>query len=321
MSAATLHITNGDSVLYLFKKAGILGTHVAWRDALNEGPVPAGLPLEATSAVRVAYHAERGYGNPIKTAYAFEKRDALLKRAGEFREIVLWFEHDLFDQLQLLQVITALEDLAIDPSRANLIQCDQYLGSMTAEELCALLPRRRPVTAATSKSARRAWQRFTSGDPDDLLTASREDAIGLPYLRAALQRLCEEYPATSDGLSRSQRQALTAAMQGPADAGELYRRAQGREEAHFQGNTAFSRMLTDLCDERAALHSAGEDGSSVSPLGRRVLAGESDWLEAHPIDRWIGGVHLTPERVVRWNEHTTAFVKPEAAANAEANGD
>ncbi len=60
-SAATLHITNGDGALYLLKKAGILGTHLAWRDALNDGPVPAGLSLEETSTVRANYLAQRGY--------------------------------------------------------------------------------------------------------------------------------------------------------------------------------------------------------------------------------------------------------------------
>lgn len=70
-SASTLHITNGDGALYLLKKAGVLGTHVAWRDALNEGPVPAGLSLEETSAIRTRFLAERGYGNPIKLIHDF----------------------------------------------------------------------------------------------------------------------------------------------------------------------------------------------------------------------------------------------------------
>lgn len=307
-NAATLHVTNGDSVLYLFKKAGILGTHVAWRDALDEGPVPAGLSLEETSAVRARYHAQRGYGNPIKMTYGFEKRDALVRKAPEFHEVVLWFEHDLFDQLQLLQILTALDDLELEPGRANVIQSDHYLGSMTAEELSALLPRRRPVTPATSKSARRAWQRFTSPSPGDLLAAAREDAIGLPFLRAALVRLCEEYPLCGDGLSRSQRQALLAVSQGPAMAAELYRRAQAREEAHFQGDVAFARMLDDLCDERAALLESGDRGFELTALGRRVLGGDADWLDSHAIDRWIGGVHLTADHIVRWDEDANTFV-------------
>lgn len=306
-SAATLHVTNGDPVLYLFKKAGIVGTHLAWRDALNEGPVPGGLTLEATSTVRVRYSCERGYGNPIKVTHEFEKRDALIGKAGEFREVVLWFEHDLYDQLQLLQILTALEALNLEPGRVWLIQSDQYLGSMIAEELSALLPRRRPLTAATAKSARRAWDRFTSGSPDDMLAAAREDAIGLPFLRAAMQRLCEEFPHCSDGLSRSQRQALAAAAQGPAEVDELYRRAQAREESHFQGNRAFARMLDDLCDPLAALLMQSEEGYVPTPLGRNVLAGEVDWLERCSIDRWVGSVHLKSPHVVLWDEDVNAF--------------
>jgi hypothetical protein len=308
-SAATLHVTNGDSVLHVFKKAGILGTHVPWRDALNEGPVPAGLSLEETSAVRGRYLAERGYAKPIKIIHDFESRDAQIRKAGDFQEVVLWFEHDLYDQLQLLQVLTALEELRLEPGRVTLVQSDQYLGSMTVDELSPLLPRRRTATAATFKSARRAWDRFTSPSPADLFAAAQEDAIGLPFLRAALKRLCEEYPLRQDGLSRSQRQALAAVAQGPAVNTELYARAQAREEAYFQGDTAFYKMLDDLCDERAPLVAAETRGFELTALGRRVLAGDADWLETYPIDRWIGGVHLTPERTVRWDEDAGRFVE------------
>ncbi|MGA8533944.1 MAG: hypothetical protein WB615_07530, partial [Candidatus Tumulicola sp.] len=307
--AATLHVTNGDSVLYVFKKAGIVGTHLAWRDELNEGPVPAALTLEATSAVRAHYLAGRGYGKPIKIIHDFQSRDAQLLKAGDFQEVVLWFEHDLYDQLQLLQVLVALDDLQLEPGRVSLVQSDRYLGAMTADELSPLLPRRRTATAATFKSARRAWQRFTSPSPADLFAAAQEDAIGLPFLRLALQRLCEEYPLRQDGLSRSQRQALAAVAQGPADGAELYVRAQAREEAGFQGDAAFARMLDDLRDERAPLVTGAAGTLELTALGRRVLGGEADWLATYPIDRWVGGVHLTPERTVRWDEDAARFVE------------
>jgi hypothetical protein len=308
-SAATLHVTNGDSVLHVFKKAGILGTHLAWRDALNEGPVPAGLTLEETSAIRGRYLAERGYSRPIKIIHDFQSRDTQIRKAAEFLEVVLWFEHDLYDQLQLLQGLTVLDELRLEPGRVTLIQSDHYLGSMTADELSPLLPRRRTATAATFKSARRAWERFTSPSPSDLFAAAQEDAIGLPFLRAALKRLCEEYPLRQDGLSRSQRQALAAVAQGPAENGELYARAQAREEAHFQGDAAFAKMLEDLADERAPLVRLQDGRYELTALGRRVLGGDADWLETYPIDRWIGGVHLTTERTVRWDEDAGRFVE------------
>jgi Domain of unknown function (DUF1835) len=307
-SAATLHITNGDGALYLLKKAGLLGTHIAWRDALNEGPVPAGLSLEATSALRARYLADRGFGNPIKLIHDFERRDAQLRRAGEFDEVVLWFEHDLYDQLQLLQALTALEELDLEPGRISVIQIDQYLASMTVDEIFPLFPKRRTATPAIFKSARRTWERFTSPSPNDLYAAAGEDAIGLPFLRAALQRLCEEYPWRRDGLSRSQRQALYAVAQGFGRFEELFMRAQAREEAYFLGERAFANIVEDLQLGDGALLEDEEGKLVPTALGRRVMAGDADWLDERPIDRWIGGVHLVPGHLARWDEDAARFV-------------
>jgi Domain of unknown function (DUF1835) len=307
-SAATLHITNGDGALYLLKKAGILGTHLAWRDALNDGPVPAGLSLEETSAVRANYLAQRGFANPIRLIHDFGRRDAQLRSAGDFEEVVLWFEHDLYDQLQMLQVLTALEELELEPGRISVVQTDHYLASMTVDEILPLLPKRRTATAAIFRSARRNWERFTSPSAAELYAAAGEDAIGLPFLRAALQRLCEEYPWTRDGLSRTQRQALYAVAQGPAREDELFSRAQAREEAFFLGKRAFSKVLEDLRAGAGAL--VEDEGAALvsTALGRRVIAGDADWLDEHPIDRWVGGVHLVAERVTRWDEDSGRFL-------------
>ena len=304
---ATLHVTNGDSVLYLFRKAGITGTHLAWRDALYEGPVPAG-PLERASECRAQYAAFRGYGNPIKIIRDFARRDAQLRRAAEFQEVVLWFEHDLYDQLQILQVLTALEALELEPGRVSIVQSDHYLGTMTADELSPLLARRRTVTTATFRSAHRAWERFTSESPLDLYVAAKEDAIGLPFLRAALARLCEEYPWSRDGLSRSQRQALEAVAAGPAPAQDLFRRAQAHEEAAFLSDTTFAKILADLESSPAPLVEAAGETLAATPLGRRVLTGEADWAEAAAIDRWIGGVHLYSAAGPRWDGDHAQFL-------------
>jgi hypothetical protein len=304
---ATLHVTNGDGALYVLKKAGILGTHLAWQDALNDGPVPAGLSLEETSALRAHYLAARGYGSPIKLIHDLQRRDALLRRASDFDEVVLWFEHDLYDQLQLLQTLTALEELDLDPGRVATVQSDTYLANMTMDEILRLLQRRRTATAAIFKSARRNWERFTSSSPMDLYASTGEEAIGLPFLRAALRRLCEEYPWTRDGLSRSQRQALYAIGQGPARTDELFERSQAREEASFLGNRAFELILDELGRGDDALIE-NDEGVVLTALGRRVLAGDADWLAEHRIDRWIGGVHLEPGTCARWDEDTAHFV-------------
>jgi hypothetical protein len=250
----------------------------------------------------------RGYASPIKLIHEFERRDAEVRRAAEFEEVVLWFEHDLFDQLQLLQALTALEELDLEPGRVAVVQTDHYLSNMTVDEILPLFAKRRTATPAIFKSACRTWERFTSASPADLYAAAGEDAIGLPYLRAALKRLCEEYPWRRDGLSRSERQALYAVAQGAARTDELFVRAQAREEAYFLGERVFARMLDDLRNTAAALIE-GEEGALVpTVLGRRVLAGDADWLDEHAIDRWIGGVHLQRGELTRWDDDAGCFV-------------
>jgi hypothetical protein len=313
--AATLHVTNGDSVVYTFKKAGIVGTHLPWRDVLHEGPVPAGGTLEETSRIRAEYLASRGFGKPIKLLHDFASRDATLRRASEFSEVVLWFEHDLYDQLQLLQVLVTLDEMQLEPGRVTIVQSDQYLGSMTADELVSLHPRRRTVTAAVYERAQDAWAAFTASDPAALLALAGRDAPGLPFLRAALLRLCQEFPWVGDGLSRSQRGALQSVAQGPVREDELFRRAQAREEAPFLGDVAFYGILRDLAAQPAPLVEGGDGMLLLSALGRAVLAGGEDWVESQPLDRWVGGVHLRGAGAYRWDDLAGSFVR---SAQADA---
>jgi len=309
MSTTSLHVTNGDAVLYMWKKAGLLGTHMAWRDVLNEGPVPAGLSLEELSRVRAQFLCDRGYGNPIKIHHDFEKRDATLRRAGEFDEVVLWFEHDLYDQLHLLQILNVLREMGMGSGSVQLVQSDQYLGTLVAEELMALFSKRRFVTSSTSESAERAWKAFTSDDPAALQAAASDRFTGLPFLHDAFKRLCEEYPALESGLSRSQKHVLESVAQGMAPAEEIFRRAQTREEAAFMGDTACYRVIADLSAQPAPLLAELENGYDVTVLGRRVLGGDADWLDQQPLDRWIGGVHLTTAHHWRWDDATNGFVE------------
>ena len=46
-------------------------------------------------------------------------------RDGEY---VLWFEADLYDQLQLVQILAKLRELEVPPSRITLICIGEHLG-------------------------------------------------------------------------------------------------------------------------------------------------------------------------------------------------
>jgi len=305
----TLHVTNGDPVLYLWKKAALLGTHLAWRDALYEGPVLSDRSLEELSTIRAQFLASEGYGNPIKINRDFEKRDALLRRAADFDEVVLWFEHDVYDQLQLLQILAYLSAMDLSAGSVQLIQSENYLGMLSADELLALLPKRRSLTRASANVAQRAWHAFTAETPNDLHAMLDQDVAGFPFLRGALQRLCEEFPALKSGLSRTQQNIVEAIGQGARSPDDVFKRSQAREEAAFLSDAICLRKIAELSADPAPLVAELEGGLELTVLGRRVASGDADWLDAQPLDRWIGGVHLTSANHWRWDEAGRAFVE------------
>ena len=197
-----LHITNGDCAVAVISQV-VQGTLLPWRDVLHEGPVRAGLSLEALSSERAAFIADAGWDDREKVMQGFRERDATFRRAGEHDEIVLWFEHDLYDQLQLIQVLDGLADLR-GPT-ISLVCEAEYLGTMAPERAAELFVLRNPVTRRHLQEARAAWAAFRAPEPrglQDLKTTS------LPFLAAAIRRHLEEFPWTTDGRSRSERQIL-----------------------------------------------------------------------------------------------------------------
>ena len=190
------------------------------------------------------------------------------------------------------------------------------LGMLSADEIMALYPKRRFLTSAMADSAAKAWRAFTGEDPQALQAATAPYA-GFPFLGPALKRLCEEYPARESGLSRTQKHLLEACAQGARTKEDLFRRSQAREEASFLGDSACYTHLDDLSAEPAPLVSDLETGYELTVLGRRVLAGDADWLEHQPLDRWIGGMHLTAETDWRWDEASERMVQGARSARSE----
>jgi len=288
-----LHLTNGESAAGSLRGSGVPGQVIAWQDVLHEGPVPAGLTLENMSEVRARFLAQWDPRSFPAASACFEERDAALRPA---RHVVLWFEHDLYDQLQLLQILAALSD--VPGIAADLICIDAFpgvvpfygLGQLTPAQLASLWPDRQPVTAEQYALGARAWDAFTSPDPAAVPQLLATDLGALPFLGSALRRLLEEYPAAPTGLGRTERQLLQAIARGARSFAELFAANAAAEEASFMGDTVVAARLDALIRARTPL--VTPEPYTLTTAGERVLAGEVDALQLNGIDRWIGGVHL-----------------------------
>ena len=220
-----LHVTNGRSAAARIRAARPGADVLPWDDVLHEGPLASG---PGARAVRARFLAAHGWGDAAALEDALARRDARLARAiGGGEPVVLWFEHDLYDQLQLLQVLTALGD-----APAELIQSTAFLGPADTD-LDALWAARAPVTPAQRALAATAWAALIDGGDFD------GDTSALPCLGAALARLREERAPRP----RTDSQLLAALAAGPCDAAALFAANQAAEEAPFLGDTwCFARL-------------------------------------------------------------------------------
>jgi Domain of unknown function (DUF1835) len=316
---ATLHITNGESVQ--LGETGLSGEVLTWQDMLHEGPVLSGLTLEEMRTIRARFLAGISGRPEHEIRDRFEKRDRTLTRFGDFEEVVLWFEHDLYDQLQLIQILDWFSRQDRGRTTLSLIATDRYLGLLRPDELLALSSSPRSVSLAQLVLGRRAWLAFAAEDPSSIVELLQGDTSALPYLRGALQRHLEQFPSTRNGLSRTERQILQITGAGPSSVGAAFCADRDLEERIFMGDLVFQTYVRGLANARVPLLKIAPDEKRfwdaqvvITSEGSAVLRGEADHVRVNGIDRWLGGVHLERDRVWRWDDERRKLTLPAPSA-------
>ena len=257
--ATALHVTNGDSTESGLRGTGLVHHILCWRDALHEGPVP-DVPDHELRRIRARVLAADDAAE-LGTASVLAERDHALElhREGHY---VLWFEADLYDQLQLIQIVAKLHELGVPPDRITLICIGEYpgiahfggLGELDADQLGRL-----PAMAATTltsaalEHATRAWKLFRAPEPSGLGEIAAHPVRELRFVAEAFDRISREYPSTRDGLSLTERRILAAVAEGAPTAGAAFLRVGARETRPFLGDTWCFEAIRRLADATSPL--------------------------------------------------------------------
>ncbi len=318
------HVTNGDSAAALIEASGVPGEVLPWRDVLHEGPVPV-LPDAALRRVRATYLAAlSGHSEPV-ILRSLEERDQRFEKAIENEEVVLWFEHDLYDQLQLLQILDRIARLGASLSGVRLICIGDHptqarfegLGNLEPVDFPELFEQRERVSPEQVALAQAAWQAFCSNEPMHLALSLRQETPSLPFLAPALRRHLEQYPSTRGGVRRTDHTTLDALAQGVERGRDLFQFQSRAEEAPFLGDLVFWTYLDQLtrgprpllCQRTTGPMSA-DSILGLTQDGKRVQSGEGDAIAWNGIDRWWGGVHQTGDRARwRWDRQRAQLVE------------
>jgi hypothetical protein len=246
---------------------------------------------------------------------------ATIGRHESYDELLLWFEHDLFDQLNLVQILTWIRE-RLPPAKVVSLVCIgsfpgharfKGLGELTPDDLASLLATRQRVTEAQYALAEQVWRAFREPSPEALDDLRQADTSALPFLAAALKRLLEEYPSTTDGLSRSERRLLQVAAAGPVDLLDAFPRMHDGEDAYYITDLSFAELVETLSRTTPPLvtvaRGARDDGLipqgtvRLTDIGLDVLRGQQDRVATCGMDRWLGGVHLqNGSDVWRWDD-------------------
>jgi hypothetical protein len=312
-----LHVTNGSVFVTRLHDLGLPGRALPWDDVLHEGPVRAGLDHATLRGERASYLSLQGFDAADNIERSLLARDAALESARDEDEVVLWFEHDLYDQLHLLQILDRL-----DHPRTTAVLADDYLSGQRPNTLREWFANRQPITPAQRALAGRAWAAFRSPDPAAVVEFVRENPEGLTrHLVPAFRRHLQQFPSATAGLSRTQAQTLSAVAGGAARLRDAFTAANHDvEPAVFMGDSTWwchirplvvaPRPLLEVHGQKPATWQDpawwhDDDAAPALALtedGERVLTGGADHVALNGIDRWLGGVHVTTKSPWRWDE-------------------
>jgi len=319
-----LHIHNGDSTAGTARQANIPGEHIAWREALICGPTPAGRSEPEFIDVRARYLAD-SYNVPIEKCRAeLQAMHEALASFSAHDEVVLWFEHDLFCQVQLIYLLHWFAGRDLGQTKLSLICIDEFpgvqifhgLGQLNAEQLLSLFPQRREITFEHLELAAKAWAAYCAPDALALIALLNSDMSAMPFLKEALSKHLQRFPSTRNGLGRVENTALKLIPAGYGQFRSLFPAFIRREGAYGFGDAQLyvsMRRLTTTT--KPLLKQKNGRSTAMDPVeifmsafeitdhGKAVLAGEEDFVITNGIDKWLGGIHLRgKESAWRWDD-------------------
>jgi hypothetical protein len=320
----TLQIRCGSDIQQTLVKAGFVGDFLVHAIPYCLGPVTTGpdrYELMARFLVDTFPDANGGlvYERELEALRRGEQR--LHHSADDYERVVLWMEHDSWDQLVLVRLLSHYA-IAKRPRVLELITADEFpgsqryigLGQLPPEALRLLWPSRKPVTPAQFALGNDAWNALASDDPRPLAALVRSGTPPLPVMASALHRHLRELPSVANGLSLTEHLVLQILSEGDTfTLNRVWELLQTeREPLPWMGDHGLFQVIEQMrkASEPVFIRTGAASGQrpfveqlSITGVGRAVLRGERDWHSLRPPPRWVGGVQIRPGVAGwRWDE-------------------
>lgn len=221
METSILHITNGDSTTNYLKKINYSGDFITWREMLCEGKTISEVGSETFWKNRYDF-----FKNSYKVSkqkfinYTLKEYRALCKKKNS-KEIVLWFEHDLFCQINMLAVLSWLKRYR-KGYHISLVSSEKTKGSnqlkgfgeLTKTQINIHFKNRISLSQDDIEYADYIWQLYCSESPLRLETVIKFNPMSpFQYLGSAIEAHLLRFPTVENGLNNIENTILKTAQE------------------------------------------------------------------------------------------------------------
>ena len=330
----TLHVRCGSDLQEPLKEAGFHGDFYEHSYPYLLGPVREGpdcLPQRARFIIDTyseLFQPPLDYAGQLQ---ALEEQEHALRDSAAYERVVIWSEHDCYDQLTLIRLLGHYATHR-RPAHLELINLSDFpgakrfigLGELPPEALRMLWATRRPAAPPQLQLGLNAWRALVNPDPRPLAVIMRGATPALPLLAGALHRHLRELPSAVTGLSLTEELALSVLAEGPDNLIRLIGRllfvadplpGQGDWNACHRVlamQTANAPVFTRSpgVDREGKARPPWTDVLAITELGRSVLNGAPDFRTLQPAARWVGGVEVAAGNADwRWDERIRDAVR------------
>lgn len=249
-----LHITNGDNFTSKLQSLHLKGDIITWREMLCEGKTLCAVGSESFWKTRFEF---------LNKNYKVSKSWFVEKTLKEYRslcnhkqqdQIVLWFEYDLFCQINMLAVLSWLKthrrhaEISLVCSGKEDESDKLYgLNELSDEKLLDLYENRTILSQDDIEFADYVWQLYCSDNPIRLENLIAHNNFQFQYLSEALRAHLKRFPTIKNGLNEMENRILdTAASQKPESRAILLNQVLANQGYYGFGDTQYNRMISSL---------------------------------------------------------------------------
>ena len=217
--SSLLHITNGDSFTDKLKTLNLKGDIITWREMLCEGKTLTNVGSESFWKTRFEF---------LNKNYKVSKSWFIEKTLKEYRslcnhkqqdEIVLWFEYDLFCQINMIAVLSWLKTNR-KYAQISLVcsgkedETDKMYGlsDLSDEQLLKLYENKVELSQDDIEYADYVWQLYCSDNPIRLENLTDFSEYQFDYLSEAVNAHLHRFPTIKNGLNEMENNILRIAL-------------------------------------------------------------------------------------------------------------